>query len=89
MACLDGDEAGGARVKVAPVLSEPREVLLRDELLGFLLGCVEAVEDNPDEEVQKHKRYQKREAAGRREGRGVQGVDGGRAEGGGVLSSEI
>lgn len=48
------------------MLSKPGEVLLRDDLRGFRLGCVEPVEDNPDEEVQEHKRDQKREAVGQR-----------------------
>lgn len=69
-------------VEVGPVIREPPQVSPRDEVLGFLLGGVETIEDHPDEEIQKHKRDRERKAGGNRE-EVFEGGGGGKGERGG------
>lgn len=59
-----GDEARRVGVKVGPVIREPREVFLSDEVIGVFLGRVETIQDHSDEQVQEHKRDGERETGG-------------------------
>lgn len=39
------------RVKVSPMIRKTREVFLRYKVFAFLLGRVEAIQDNSNEQV--------------------------------------
>lgn len=60
--CLDGDQARGAGVKLRPVVGEPREVFLGDDIVITRRRRVETVEDDSDEQVHEYVRDRQREA---------------------------